>query len=34
MGELGCRVIKNMYKGHIDKAKGGSFEGRKWRWER
>ena len=28
----GGRVFSNMYKGHMDKTKGGKIMGRKWVW--
>ena len=34
-GELGGirdDPLRNMYKGHVDKDKGGRFEGGKWGW--
>ena len=32
MGEIGEGPSRNMYKGHIDKAKGDRFDGGKWGW--
>ena len=32
MGENRGRSIKEMYKGHMDKAKVGRFEGGTWGW--
>ena len=32
MGEKGVGLSRNMYKGHMDKAKGGRFKGGKWGW--
>ena len=32
MGEKGERVFRNMYKGHMDKTKGGRIKGGKWGW--
>ena len=29
-GEKGGRVVRNMYKGHLDKTKGGRIKGGKW----
>ena len=26
------RVVRNMYKGHMDKTKGGRIKGGKWGW--
>ena len=31
MGEEGRRVFRNIYKGHMDKTKGGRIKGGKWR---
>ena len=31
-GGKGGRVLRNMYKGHMDKTKGGKIEGRKQGW--
>ena len=31
-GGMGGSVIRNMHKGHMDKAKGGMIKGRKWEW--
>ena len=28
----GGRVFRNMYKGHMDKTKGGRIKGGKWGW--
>ena len=32
MGGKGGRVVRNMYKGHMDKAKAGRIEGGRWGW--
>ena len=32
MGGKGGRVFRNMYKGHMDKTKGGRIKGGKWGW--
>ena len=32
MGEEGRRVFRNIYKGHMDKTKGGGSKGRRWVW--
>ena len=32
MGGKGGRVFRNMYKGHMDKAKGDRIEGGRWGW--
>ena len=32
MREIRERPSRNMYKGHMDKAKGGRFEGERWGW--
>ena len=32
MGEKGERVFRNMYKGHMEKTKGGRIKGGKWGW--
>ena len=31
-GIIGEGPSRNMYKGHMDKAKWGRFEGRRWGW--
>ena len=31
MGKEG-RVFRNMYKGHLDKTKGGKIKGGEWGW--
>ena len=31
-GKIGEGPSRNIYKGHMDKAKGGAFEGGRWRW--
>ena len=31
-GKFTARVVRNMYKGHMDKAKGGRIEGGRWGW--
>ena len=30
---MGEGPLRNMYKGHMDKAEGGRFEGGRWGWE-
>ena len=32
MGEIREGLSRNMYKGHMDKAKVGRIEGRRWGW--
>ena len=32
MGEKGRRVVRNMYKGHKHKTKGGRIESEEWGW--
>ena len=32
MGGRRGRVFRNMYKGHMDKTKGGRIEGGRWGW--
>ena len=32
MGGKGGGVFRNMYKGHMDKTKGGRIEGGRWGW--
>ena len=32
MGGKGKGFFRNIYKGHMDKTKGGRFEGRRWGW--
>ena len=32
MGENKGSPSRNIYKGHMDKAKGGRFEGGRWGW--
>ena len=32
MGKIGEGSSRNMYKGHMDKAKGGRIEGGRWGW--
>ena len=32
MGNIEEVTSRNMYKGHVDKAKGGGFKGGRWGW--
>ena len=32
MGKIGEGSSRNMYKGHMDKAKGSRLEGGRWGW--
>ena len=32
MGEKGKGLSRNTYKGHMDKAIGGRFQGGRWGW--
>ena len=31
-GKIGEGPSRNMYEGHMDKAKGGGFKGGRWGW--